>query len=183
MNQPTLPGFHPFMKSNRPRPKITDEAILRNAAKALVKSAKKAEPSLSEENDDEMIDNVVSAIRYEVDGYAICRELESLGWDPDAALVEVFDHAEADKRSVLDKAVLQWVLDTQVTLRFPVGAKIEFFDRSRATRITGEILKLDPQRAQYTVFCEALGHVRKGSGVRGVIRNDEDCELLEETVA
>lgn len=180
MNQPTLPGFHPFMKAVRPRPAIHDPEIVKAAARALVKHAKKVDGSLTQEDEGELVAQVQDAISHETDGYAICRALERDGWDPDAALVGVFDAAEVEKRSVLDKAVLFWVKDTQTTLRFSVGQNVEFSWHGKKKKIVGTITRLDPERARYTVYSEQLGHVQTGSGVRGVVLDDECCALVGE---
>ena len=172
MSQLAFDGWKPFFRSTRPRPKRSDDDIELQAAKELCRRLIKRVPDLSEDNFEEMCDDILDAIAYETDGYKIARELESHGWDVDDEIVDVMREASFVRNDVLDRAVKLWAADAQAEPQFEVGATVRFSHRGQ--EVEGVVVKLDLQRAQYIVQCASLGHVASGVGVHGIVANFED---------
>lgn len=173
--QIVIEAVKPYMKSYRRRPQRTDEDVLQKTAETLAIDLHKAFPDDVVDDLADIIDQLKESIRYESDGYRICRDLENEGWSPDAEMVQVVDRVESIRQSVLDSAVANWIVDAQIEPAFKVGDTVEFLHKDR--RFSGQVIDVDMRRGHYTVFCSDLGHVGKGKlGTRGLILEFEKCE-------
>jgi hypothetical protein len=185
MEQKEIPGFAPYMKSKRPRPKLEDKSILERAAEILFDDLRSACAELDADDRDEMIEHILEAIAYESDGYRICRALESDGWDPDERMVEVFSDSNRAKQEALKEALALWVEDTQTEAAFKPGDMVMFRSGNRALSTfewrVGRIKRVDAKRAEYVVFSAELGHVEHGPGTLGAIVDFEACRPYEST--
>lgn len=176
MEQTVFEGWKPYFRSTSPRPKRDDAEIRRQVAAELCRRLIKRVPDLSLENFEEMCEDVEEATSFETSGYKIARELESLGWDVDDEIVDVVREAPYIQTEVWRYAVVKWVVDAQMEASFEVGAMVKFLRHGK--EVSGEIVKICRESAEYVVRCEALGHVEAGTGVRGSIVPYEDCMPL-----
>lgn len=153
------------------RPTIRDERVLQAAAKELLAEFNKGTgEGLSE---DDALYSIVEAITWEDDGFRICRELENNGWDCDAEMVDIMDNAAAYKYRHHRELLAEWVKENSITPPLCVSARVRFVHRGEQR--VGTIRSINADAAEYTVFCEELGHVREGLGTHGTIVKYEDC--------
>lgn len=158
-----------------PRPTLYDPRVLRPAATDLVEDFKRATGEKVDEED--AIHSVSEAIRYDDDGYDVCRNLDNDGWDCDAQMVEIMDNAGFYKSRYHDGLVAEWVKDNNIAPPFPLGTKVRF-TRGMKGPLVGEIIRIDSEKAQYLVFCADQGHVREGIGTHGCMVEYEKCEAV-----
>lgn len=120
---------------------------------------------------------IFSAIEYDDDAYQIAKNLEYVGWDPDADLVNLLDDV-AHQRYLAHKEIVycSWILAYGVTAKFALGDQVSFTFKGK--KETGEIIKIYPDTAQYTIHCPQHGHVKKGAGTHGHIINFEECTTI-----
>lgn len=118
--------------------------------------------------------DIFSAIECDDDAYQIAKNLEHAGWDPDAELVDLLDDV-AYQRHLAHKEIVQlnWILAHGVTAKFAVGDQVSFTFKGK--KETGEIIRIYPDTAQYTIHCPQHGHIKKGAGTHGHIINFEEC--------
>lgn len=57
---------------------------------------------------------------------------------------------------------------------FAVGDKVKALYQRKT--VEGEIARINAEKAEYTVFCESLGHVKTGCGINGLIVGFEKVE-------
>lgn len=114
---------------------------------------------------EEVLNDLVSCTTFEsnLDGYKLARELERLGWEADAGLVDTLDGLYWPLTKRLTKAVEDWVHENGIVPQHQVGEIVTFKDKGKS--IKGEIIQVDESSAIYYLFCESLGHVREGVGV------------------
>lgn len=169
--------------SPRPRPSAADDDILEEAAKLIVEELiREYGEGIVEGEKDLATEQITEAIGYSDDGYKICRDLESEGWDPDARMVAIFDDVSVHKRRVLDERVKAWVAAEGVTPEFKVGDRVQFYRHNPKVGLyDGEIVKVYPDRAEYVIEVKSLGHVRTGAGVHGLVIPFENCSPLPAT--
>ena len=180
MEQMVIEGINPFMKSNRPRPGLFDETVLRKTAEELARRAIKECSGLREEEFEEIVQDILVEVDSYSSGYQICRNLESAGWYFDGDdLVDVFGEMGVIRHRFHREAVKQWVIDAQIEPSFEVGAKVVFFHKDKREDVRGEIAKVERETGEYVVFCQSLGHVRTGSGTHGLILPFEICKKYE----
>lgn len=107
-----------------PRPKRHSQEVIQKAAALLAPKFKKWVDS--EDDDDtplaELEKDLIDAIKYEDDGYAIARKLDGR-YDPDAELVEILCEAEILKRMALSDLEAGWVIANKLQGP-PIGAKV-----------------------------------------------------------
>lgn len=154
------------------RPNEYDSSLTRLAAKDLLEDLRKAFPDESFDEEDSIY-SLSEAIRYDDDGYAICRNLENDGWDCDSQMVEIMDNASGYKYRHHKEQVREWVKQSNPAL-LPVGTAVTFERRGQSHQ--GVISKVNGDLAEYTVYVEAMGHVREGIGTHGCVLRSEDCK-------
>ncbi len=93
----------------------------------------------------------------------------------DDDLVKIMSGVAKKKIEVYHRLVKSWVKDSCVSTTRRVGDKVLFERDGKAEN--GVISQIDSETAQYVVFCEHLGHVKKGIGVTGVYVNYEDVKV------
>jgi len=100
----------------------------------------------------------------------------------DEDLTDVFENLWAVKDEILKREIVNWVKTDKIEPNFKIGDIVQFnqFDRylSANSLIKGEIVTIWEQTAQYTIYCEELGHVKTGSRRRGTIKNYEDVTVF-----
>jgi hypothetical protein len=105
-----------------PRPKNTDDEIIRAAA---VKLTPRVQEWLKQGGDDmdeiDVVDDLAKAMRFESDGYGVARELDHAGWSPDAHLVDILDGTYQMNYDALTEACKAWVIATGAQ-EIPVGS-------------------------------------------------------------
>ncbi len=94
--------------------------------------------------------------------------------EEDADLLKIMAGVAKKKTEVYHRLVKSWVKDACVSTTKRIGDKIVFERDGKSEN--GVISQIDTETAQYVVFCEHLGHVRKGIGVTGVYVNYEDVK-------
>ena len=121
--------------------------------------------------------DIFSAIEYDDDAYQIAKNLEHAGWDPDTGLVDLLDDV-AHQRHLAHKEIVyrNWILTHGVTAKFVVGDQVTFTFKGKNE--IGEIIRIYPDTAQYTIHCPQHGHVKKGAGTHGHIINFEECTTI-----
>jgi len=162
-----------------PRPKIYDEQVTATLLDMLVPKVlqwmKDAcdDQEMSSEDLEILRNDVAEAIDYEGDSYQIVKELErNCSWTVNRDLISVMDNVGALRHRAHDSIVEAWVTQHGISPEFSVGSRVAFKDRTGDH--LGEVTKVDTKRAQYVVFCEGLGHVRKGHGSYGTYLPYED---------
>jgi hypothetical protein len=90
------------------------------------------------EGEDADIQDVVDAVNFNRDGYAIARELDHAGWDPDADLVDILDQAEHFRYEVIKKLSTLWVKENN--LQGPViGVRVSWANGPKGRTEGGEV--------------------------------------------
>ncbi len=92
----------------------------------------------------------------------------------DDELVKIMSQAAKKRVEVYHRLVKSWVKDNLVLPTRKLGEKVKFTWQGKPE--SGIISKIEPETAQYLVFCEHLGHVRVGVGVQGIYVNYEDVK-------
>ena len=168
-----------------PRPDKNNESVIKEAvdmlypdiAKWLVDGGDKVE---TEEEIESIKKDVVSSVKYSYcslhDAYEICKHLDGYGWVPDQELVDIMSNFSFKFESAYSKQLLKWIGENNIRPKFSVGDKVKF--KVLGGIQGGEISKVYEDRAQYSIYCESLGHVKTGTGTHGVILNFEDVEEL-----
>ena len=147
------------------RPRIYDEGNLIATAKRFAKELREHFEGEGELESYER--DIAKALAFtDFDGYRIAKSLDQIGYEVDAGVVEIFDNAFSVAREENRKRIKQWVIDSGIHPTFEVGALVKASDMGKI--VDGEIVRIDAAQAEYVVFCESLGHVRSGSGTRGI---------------
>ncbi len=161
------------MPDQRPkRPTLRDAAVIDRAAEAMwprIQAWDGHDPLRDDKAD------LRKALRWNTDGFKLARDLDA--WCPDAALVEILDGAAFALFDALNEETKAWVAANGIAASLPVGAKVSFVDSGKTQ--TGEVTRVHSDVAKYTVFCEALGHVRSGTGTHGFVLAVEDVEMID----
>lgn len=141
----------------------------------------------SDENDQAYGLNIeqelLKVISYHKDGYSMAKELdEEYGWDSDSDLVEILDNL--DFYNVKSKLTMLWIKDNGINPYFKLGDIVKVNANhvgggccSKQVYI-GEIYSIGHVDGTYGIFIEALGHVRKGTGVHGSLVAWEKIDKL-----
>lgn len=147
------------------RPKKTDPEIIDAAAELLVPELMKWADET--ENRDAYLKDAKKVIRdcYWKNGYELARDLDS--YCPDSELVDILENASFHLARVLSAAIKAWVAENNIVSPFPMGAKVEFDHKGKVC--LGEVATIYAERAEMTIYCAALGHVREGCGPHGLI--------------
>ena len=116
----------------------------------------------------------VDALKNSDSGYGVCRTLDRNGWSPDDDLVEIMGDVLQACHGRLRVAEEKWVTANAIRPALGVGDRVTIPKHSGSTfsspRIDGEIIDIDRAHGSYTIFCESLGHVRKGTRASGITR-------------
>lgn len=167
----------------RARPTIHDETVLRAAVDRHMPEilAWCDEDDADDEERERIVQHFVSAMEGENDAYEVCRDLDLYhGYCPDRELVDLVDRVLRRRHDALDAAERAWVAEVQPAITFEVGDHVTWhrIRMCKAGTYTGEVIKVDAERARLHVFCEELGHMRPGerrSGTLAAIVNIEDA--------
>ena len=90
------------------------------------------------EGEDADIQDLVDAVNFNHDGYAIARELDHDGWDPDSNLVEILDQAEHFRYKVLKDLSTLWVKENN--LQGPaIGSRVNWSKGPKGATEDGEV--------------------------------------------
>lgn len=125
------------------RPTINDEAVIRTAAEKLLPAVKEwlKQADDQEYDDEDTLKHLCRAIQWDHhDGYQIAKRLDSDGWVPDAALVEILDDAMRYKQDARDVACAEWMKTSGLTGP-AIGARVRC--PSKPTLGAGTVLKSD----------------------------------------
>lgn len=113
------------------RPTEQDENVLRRAAKRL------ADDYVKEFDPRDIFRALKSGIS--LDGYELGKELEQLGYDVDARIVEALDNVCHLIGEEKDRAVAEWVKKENITLAFESGATVKA--KVGFETVEGEVIK------------------------------------------
>lgn len=166
-----------------PRPsqyaKEVNDAIVERITPSIVNWMYHVDSPPSPEEVESLKEDIFSAIEYEEDSYKIAKSLEYAGWDPDGELVDILDVVGRYRyEAYKDHVYNSWILKHGVIPKFSIGDSVVFAHRGRQE--TGEIIRVYPEMAQYTIHCPQHGHVKKGPGTHGHIINFEECKPHKE---
>ena len=161
------------------RPSKNDDYILKESAEKLAIlllnweqpdiKVKIIDPSEHQEYINDMYKALNRTKSQGFDSYKICAVLESLGYDSDENLVEEMTKVWGEVNRLVSKTEKDWVILYDLKPIYKVGDIIDVEGNK------GEIVSVDESLAKYTIFIEALGHV-KSKGILGVVRNFEDVQ-------
>ena len=123
-----------------------------------------------------VLDDLATALEYAgTDGYEIAKYLDDRkSWNITADMVESFDRASMIEYKLTSDAVKKWVSFYAIASKFKQGDAVEV--EVRKTKYHGEIVSIDTKEAKYTVYIEALGHVKSGQGTVGIVLPFEQVE-------
>lgn len=107
------------------------------------------------EGEDADIQDLVDAVNFNRDGYAIARELDHDGWDPDSDLVEILDQAEHFRYEVLKDLSTLWVKENN--LQGPaIGSRVSWAKGPKGATEGGEVVENHGDGKSSVKFCQAL---------------------------
>lgn len=134
-----------------PRPKEHEKAI-REAAVALILPEVLAWLGEDAGDEESVKKDLLKATGWCLDGYEISKDLDQIGWDPDAELVEIMDGFSFKVFEAHRNALKEWVIANNVTLSLRVGT-IVTVPQKLAEKYPGTwtIARLEPETAQYAV--------------------------------
>ena len=158
-----------------PRPKRTDQAIIQEAARQLAPKVKRWLEDFGTILED-IESDLVKAIRYDDDGYALAKDLEG-NYSPDAALVEILDETGMLKSAALRKAQTEWAKANSLTPP-EIGTRVRCVIGLRKVKDAGvgTVICNHPD-GKSTVNFPALGHVTAGCGAHGMILDWESLAV------
>ena len=161
-----------------PRPGSRDDFIMRAAAQDLAPEVQRWSKA---GNGDDNLDQITVDLRraldrcIDLDGYQLARELDRIGWEADAELVEIMDGASGAVYKCHKAACIEWV---QIEGMQPplIGAAVRIADervakRRNAEGLVGNIVANHPEGTS-TVSFKDLGHSEKpgpGGGIIGFV--------------
>lgn len=126
---------------------------------------------------EEVIDQLKEVLKNDFgcyDGYDLAKSLDDYhAYCPDADLVDRLDKTCYIISEAHAKAVKKWIRDYDIRPKFKIGDKVKFVFEMRTYE--GEIYKID-DGGKYMIFCEKLGHVKKGVGTNGIVLEWEVVE-------
>ena len=170
------------------RPQLYDEPVRRAAVLTQLDAIYAwGENDYDDETEtrERIVTTVADVIDGEHDAYRACRELERDGYESDANLVDLVSQVIGNLYVVWQDAERAWVRDTGgPEQKFAMGDRVTWhrIRMKTAGTYTGEVVKVDTARAVYHVFCEELGHVRRGerrSGTLASVVNFEDAWVAQ----
>ena len=156
-----------------PRPNINDARVATAAAVALYPKVAAWMVSAGDAKDDvekerqSIVDELAGELRHENDGYCLAKALGRNGWEADFALAEIMDNAIFAKHNALTALVKAWLPDSGLTA-YPVGAAVRV-PLSVGKDLTGTITSNNEAEGTASVYIEALGHIRPGTGKSGTL--------------
>lgn len=127
---------------------------------------------------DSVVDDIENAIDgvFELDGYAVATKLEEISkYSMDARCVEILDKASLLSSKHHRKLLERWVEQNNIKPKLKVGDKVIFFHGTK--NVEGEISEIKESTAMYYIYCEQLGHVKKGCGTHAVLRSFEEIDV------
>lgn len=164
------------------RPSAQDAEILTAVAQNILRAMPKG--TIVEGEEDDAIADIIRALREEapeLDEYRLTRRLEEYGWSCDMAIVGAFEIASGDVWQSVREATRIWIRSNGIKPRLTIGAQVKVMARSTTRtkqEFDGEVVAVDADHGTYTVMISALGHVREGAGIHGIIVNFEDLHAL-----
>lgn len=174
------PSSNVWYNANMKRPTLYDACVTQTVVDRMMpriiewlKSGGWDEKDLDDEYLSACRKDFVRAIDYIDDALEICHSLRD--WAPDDDFIEIARSVSDVRYDVHRELVATWATVNDVKPAFVIGDVVEFTDHLNAKMI-GEITKVDLCRAQYCIFCESKGHVRKGTGTHGVFVAFEDVK-------
>lgn len=169
--------------SDTKRPSHYDERIDLEVAGALLPKVlrwlkARGEDEPTEEDRQDILEQLANACRFHDDGYEVAKQLDDRHmWESDSELVDLLDEVAFARIRAHEKAVEAWVQQHGVAPKYSVGQRVAFKrQRWDKEKVTGEVTAVREKTAQYLVFCESLGHVREGCGTHGTYVAFEDAE-------
>lgn len=155
------------------RPSRTDDLVVFGAARALFQALVDILPDFRDDDEEECVEQIASAIEHEDDGYRIGRILDQDGWDIDMTIATALDSAAFHKMTVLNDLTKKWVNEFQIKPTLEVGTKVLVKTRFQKQAV-GEIVDVRVATAEYVVNVPSAGHVKTGCGTRGLVLACED---------
>jgi hypothetical protein len=98
-------------------------------------------------------DNLAKVLSAHGDGYTMARDLESLGWCSNTALVEVMNDCADDCSAALQELTAQWVRCYRITPDFAIGDRVALA-RAHGGHKEGIVVKIDADQAEYGIRVE-----------------------------
>jgi hypothetical protein len=148
------------------RPGMNDASVVAKHMEAIREQVRQylIQDGEPEPDMEQAMEDVARAMKFEFDGYRIAQDLEHLGWNADAQLVELMETLGHERSEAHRAIVHQWVIDEGITPKLAVGDQVSFTQRRpEGNRFEGEITKIDGEHAQYLINVPSLGHVRDGT--------------------
>jgi len=115
------------------------------------------------------------------DGYEIAKLLEDYhGWKISVSVVEDLDSLPNIINNAVRAEIANWSKANNIRLTCKIGDRVAWLDRWNHKAYSGDIVGIDGEHGEVTVFCEALGHVRTGVGSHGRILSVEQIQPYPE---
>lgn len=130
------------------RPHYNDDVVRQQAAQLLLPDVRTWLEAHGDHAslDEEILRDLASALQYKglmPDGFELAQELDSKGWAPDTALVEILDGGKVVE--ALSVIVKKWVIANAIKIDIPLGASVT------NGSITGTVIKHYPETAECVV--------------------------------
>lgn len=162
------------------RPSVYSEEVAQQVVELMLPKViayLKADGATDDEVGGDELDNIRKelrdAIQFDDDAYKICRNLERGCWEVDDELHDLVGMVAFKRHDVHRKFVKEWVRSQGISAKHKAGDVVTF-KTNMGKEERGEVTRVEPEIAQYIIFCEHLGHVRKGVGSHGFYINYED---------
>lgn len=157
------------------RPKRGDAAVIDRAARELLPDVMQWLDGEGEEERTYQDLRKVLDRAFEYDGYDLAQEMDRLGYESDAELVEILDGGGINDahRAVVE----EWVRAHDLRLSLPIGTQV--IARLYQRTVTGEVTALHPKTAEYTVMVPSEGHVKTGPGTHGYFVGFENVQPVD----
>ena len=150
------------------RPTINSILVIQKAAEQLL-------PKINEWGEDSFrLDDLLKILKdsFSDNGYQLAKDFEDLGCEPDLELVEILDSVIFIKLQCQKELIKEWVINNNISSTKKEGDIVTI--KHNRKNITGEIVRVDSELAQYLVCCQSEGHVKTGLGKQGFVINCED---------
>jgi len=130
------------------RPHYNDDIVRQQAAQLLLPDVRAWLEANGDYSslDEEILRDLASALQYKglmPDGFDLAQELDSKGWVPNTALVEILDGGKVT--NALSIIVKKWVVDNDIEINIPLGASVT------DGAVTGIVTRHYPETAECVV--------------------------------
>ena len=88
------------------------------------------------------------------DGYALAKQLDELGWEPDAELVAILQDAERVSLTCYRETIIRWVKENKLKPKYKPSAHIEFKAPGTQETLNAKVMVVHPETLEYSIKLE-----------------------------